>query len=83
MSFHKIFFGKNATGGIEEPLLVPISLEEQEVMCSNCFETIPMHHVDAHSQSCTVLTRPSVRPSHRSMRSSQFQDEEANYRMQI
>jgi hypothetical protein len=29
-------------------------LEEQEVLCSNCYETIPMAIVDEHSLHCTV-----------------------------
>ena len=36
----------------EQPLHVPISLEEQEVLCSNCYETIPMSIVDSHSAMC-------------------------------
>lgn len=36
----------------DQPDVVPISLEDQEVLCSNCYETIPMLQVDTHSVTC-------------------------------
>jgi hypothetical protein len=56
-------------------MLMPISLEEQEVLCSNCYETIPMQKVDKHSQTCVTQTRPPSRASLiSSMRASEIQD---------
>ena len=43
------------------PLVV--SLEEQEVLCSNCYDTIPMREVDTHSESCFKEELKSIRLS--------------------
>ena len=60
---------------------MPINLEDQEVLCSNCYETIPMNHVDKHSTTCfndEPMYRQSVgrvgRPSSRTV------DDETDYR---
>ena len=37
----------------ELPLYLPISFEDQEILCSNCYETIPMALVDKHSIECS------------------------------
>jgi len=44
-------------------VIVPISVEEQEVLCSNCYDTIPMNAVDSHSNLC-FRNEPPMRPSH-------------------
>ena len=31
----------------------PVELSLQEVLCQNCFDTIPMTQVDNHSRTCT------------------------------
>lgn len=37
------------------PIFVqPVKLQEQEVFCQNCFETIMMKDVDEHSVFCTT-----------------------------
>ena len=62
-------------------MVMPINLEDQEVLCSNCYETIPMHHVDKHSTTC-FKDEPSFRLSQNpGMHPSQVTlDEEQDYR---
>ena len=36
----------------KDAVLVNINFEDQDVLCSNCYETIPMTLVDSHSMSC-------------------------------
>jgi len=43
-------------------MVVPISVEEQEVMCYNCYDTVKMNSVDSHSSLC-FRRDPSWRPS--------------------
>lgn len=35
-----------------QPLHLPISLDDQEVLCSNCYETIHFNTVNQHSETC-------------------------------
>lgn len=60
---------------------MPISLEEQEVLCSNCYETIPMSIVDSHSAMCFKENRETT--SRLTMRSQQEEDEENEYNSKL
>lgn len=62
-------------------IVMPINLEDQEVLCSNCYETIPMSFVDKHSTTC-FKDEPSFRLSHTPNRPSTVTvDEEQEYRV--
>lgn len=67
------------TGG-GEALIVPINIEELEVLCSNCYETIAVHEVDSHSLTCNVAVN-NLDSSLFSVRSSQFKDEESAFKV--
>jgi len=45
-----------------EQRIEPINIEEQEVLCQNCYEMIAMTSVDTHSLTC-FRNETSLRPS--------------------
>ena len=55
---------------------MPGRIEEHEVLCSNCYETIPMNEVDTHSASCI---KDSALPSARRSILNYTIDEEIEY----
>ena len=55
---------------------MPGRIEEQEVLCSNCYETIPMNSVDLHSASC--IKESALQSARRSMVNYTI-DEEIEY----
>ena len=57
---------------------MPINLEDQEVLCSKCYETIPMNLVDTHSITC-FIEEPSFRQSTAQHRGNVTVDEEQEY----
>ena len=57
---------------------MPINLEDQEVLCSKCYETIPMNLVDTHSTTC-FIEEPSFRMSTAQHRGNVTVDEEQEY----
>ena len=64
---------------------MPINLEDQEVLCSNCYETIPMSAVDKHSAVCHVESqhaRASARAGGDGRATTMTVDEEQEYRAQ-
>ena len=67
-----------------DKIIMPINLEDQEVLCSNCYETIPMSLVDKHSTTCQVDELPSFRGSARRSGKGNLRmttvDEEFEYR---
>ena len=61
-----------------EKIVMPINLEDQEVLCSKCYETIPMNLVDSHSATC-FIEEPSFRMSTAQHRGNVTVDEEMEY----
>ena len=53
-----------------------MSLEEQEVLCSNCFETVTMSQVDMHSSTCFKGSELTSR-SHRYVTEDEDQEHRA------
>ena len=75
--------GKDCWMSVKEKPIVPVNIDDQEVLCSNCYETIPMSAVDLHSTTC-FKDEPNLRASqvHESRHTQVTVDQEIEHQQQ-